>query len=381
MSGIYIHIPFCKQACSYCDFYFVTRQNQRETFTKALVEEIKSYKNTRYTDETVQTIYIGGGTPSLMKASHLGDIFTALNNIFNLQPEEVTIELNPDDVTLDYLNALHQLGITRASMGIQSFNPDLLRFMHRAHTSEHARHCLNLLAQSGFNSFTVDLIYGNPGQTPDMLMGDLETVISFDPPHISAYSLTVEEGTRLGKQVELNRIQPLPEDNVADQFDLTRQILAEAGLQQYEVSNFAKPGKEAIHNSAYWNHQNYLGLGPSAHSFWWDASGKSANRWNNEPNLRSYISGQKKKKKAEFEDLSLKTLAEERLMLGLRTVKGVTVNELQKRYNYTFSDKQKSYLQKMQEKRKIEVGDRIRLSSEGLPIADAITLDLLSLSN
>lgn len=380
MSGIYIHIPFCKQACSYCDFYFVTRQKDRETFVQALIQEIKSHKNTPYTDEPVQTIYIGGGTPSLMAPSQLEEIFTALDDVFSLQTEEVTIELNPDDVTLDYLNALNRLGVTRASMGVQSFNPDLLRFMHRAHTSEHAFQCLDLLARSGFKSFTVDLIYGNPGQTPAMLTDDLETVLSFDPPHISAYSLTVEEGTRLGKQVELNRIKPLPEDDVADQFDLIREILAKAGLEQYEVSNFAKPGKQAVHNSAYWNHQNYLGFGPSAHSFWWNPSRTSAKRWSNEPNLTSFISGQKKKK-VEFEKLSLKTLAEERLMLGLRTVKGVPVNELQKRYNYTFSDKQKTYLQKMQKKQKVELGDRIRLTSKGLPIADAITLDLLSLTN
>jgi len=378
MSGIYIHIPFCKQACSYCDFYFVTRQHERESFTQALVEEIKSYKNTRYTGEPVQTIYIGGGTPSLMPPSQLEEIFDALNDVFVLQTEEVTMELNPDDVTLDYLNALHRLGITRASMGIQSFNPDLLRFMHRAHTSEHAFQCLDLLAQSGFNSFTVDLIYGNPGQTPAMLTDDLETVLSFDPPHISAYSLTVEDGTRLGKQVELNRVTPPPEDDVAHQFDLIRNLLKKAGLQQYEVSNFAKPGKQAVHNSAYWNHQNYLGLGPSAHSFWWHPSRTSAKRWSNERNLKHYIT---KNYTREKENLSLYTLAEERLMLGLRTVKGVPVDELQKRYNYIFSNKQKSYLQKMQEKRKVDVGGRIRLTSEGLPIADTITLDLLSLSN
>ncbi|MBD3617009.1 MAG: radical SAM family heme chaperone HemW [Gracilimonas sp.] len=378
MSGLYIHIPFCKQACSYCDFYFVTRQQHKQDFVDELLREIHHKKDTRFTKDPVRTIYFGGGTPSLLSPKQVESILDAIRTVFDLELEEITLEMNPDDVTKDYLSGLKSSGINRASMGVQTFDPDLLDFMHRAHTSEEALACLEILEASAFKVFTTDLIYGNPGQTLSSLEKDIDTLLQFNPPHISAYSLTVEPQTRLGKQVKLGRILPPEDDTVSDHFDLVVDKLETAGIQQYEVSNYAKPGSEAVHNSNYWNHVNYLGLGPGAHSFWWDENKLSAKRWSNEANLKSYLS-QGWERPFEPEHLNLSALAEERLMLGLRTKKGVSKKELKSRYDFEFNSGQHLCLQKLEEEGKAKTGEQIQLTKEGLKIADTILLDLVTM--
>lgn len=373
MPGIYLHIPFCKQACSYCDFYFVTRISQREHFVNRLVDEIESYRDSKYTDEAVETIYFGGGTPSLLEPRQVGQILDAITNVFDVDAREVTFEMNPDDVSADFLASLKALGITRASMGVQSFQPSLLNFMNRAHTSDEALRCLELLSQSAFDAFTVDLIYGNPNQTIEQLEDDLDRLLKFDPPHVSAYSLTIESNTRLGKQVELGRIAPPEDDKVADHFDLINRRFSEHGIERYEVSNYSRPGREAIHNSNYWQHKNYLGLGPAAHSFWWD---DEAVRWQNERSLRKYLQTEDRSEK---ETLSLNQLAEERLMMGLRTREGVGIKELTRIYDYELSERQLEYLEKSKAEGKAEINGRIKLTDKGIKIADAIILDLVTL--
>lgn len=379
MSGIYIHIPFCKQACSYCDFYFLTRGELRQPFVDALISEIKSYRESKFTEETVRTIYLGGGTPSLLNQRQLESIFTALHEIFDIDSVEVTMELNPDDVTPEYLSKIQGLGVDRASMGVQSFDKKLLEFMHRAHNPEEAFEALKALQQTGFPSFTADLIYGNPGQSNETLERDIDKLLSFDPPHISAYSLTVEPNTRLGKQVQLGRIDPPDDDRVSEQFDLVRYKLAEAGIEQYEVSNFAKPGKEAVHNSNYWNHENYLGFGPSAHSFWWDEDG--AKRWQNQADLKKYLNEEPENYREEEEKLSKHTLAEERLMLGLRTKWGVSEANLNDRYQYNFTDSQQVWIENQVEKGFMKRENAtLKMTSDGLKISDHLVVDLLALS-
>lgn len=377
MSGLYIHIPFCKQACSYCDFYFVTRQEYKQDFVDELIREIHSKKGSKFAQKTIQTIYFGGGTPSLLSPRQIASILSAIHDVFKVEAKEITLEMNPDDVTKDFLSGLKSAGVNRASMGIQSFNPELLDFMHRAHTSEEAIKSLELLHSTGFKVFTVDLIYGNPGQSEEMLMQDIDNILQFNPPHISAYSLTVEPRTRLGKQVELGRIIAPEDDIVARHFDLVVQTLKEAGIHQYEVSNYAKKGSEAIHNSNYWEHVNYLGFGPAAHSFWWEEDHQSAKRWNNPPDLNSYLDGNWEKP-SEIESLNLDTLAEERLMLGLRTTKGVSLTELRKSYEYTFNPAQVNYIERLQEGGKALLDDHLRLTTKGLKIADSILLDLVT---
>jgi len=380
MTGLYIHIPFCKQACSYCDFYFVTKQDQKQQLVDELIKEILSKKNTKFSENNIQTIYFGGGTPSLLSASQVEDILRAINQTFELDLEEVTLEMNPDDVTSEYLSELKAAGITRASMGVQTFDEDLLLFMNRAHTREEALACMDALSSSGMHSFTVDLIYGNPDQGLELLDKDIETLLSFNPPHISAYSLTIEPKTRLGKQLELGRIIEPDDELVSSHFDLVERKLSEAGIHQYEVSNFSKTGYEAKHNSAYWNHKNYLGLGPGAHSFWWDESNKKAHRWNNESSLKSYLD-QGWKIQNEMDELHLPELAEERLMLGLRTIQGVQLEVLKTVYGFSFNEKQKDYLHlKAKEGKLYQDENSLRLSKTGLKISDSILLDLVTLS-
>lgn len=377
MSGIYIHIPFCKQACSYCDFYFVTKTDHQTAFVNALVREIKEKNDSVYSSETIETIYFGGGTPSLLSISEIERILTAIRETFLLDLKEVTIELNPDDVTRDYLAGLKDLGVHRVSMGVQTFDEELLRFMNRTHTADEALKCLEILSSSEINVFTTDLIYGNPGQTEKMLSKDLDTLLKFDPPHVSAYSLTIEPRTRLGKQVELGRLLPPEDDLVERHFELVEEKLKTKNINRYEVSNFAQSGSEALHNSNYWEHKNYLGLGPGAHSFWWKDPEKKAARWENERDLNSYIK-QKQSIQHELEYLDLHALAEERLMLALRTRKGISINELESRYGYSFSEKQHQYLQSKAEENKLILDHSLRLTSSGLKIADALTLDILT---
>lgn len=377
MSGIYIHIPFCKQACSYCDFYFVTKTDQKADFVEKLIEEIRSKKDSVYTNDVFETIYFGGGTPSLLSVSQIEQILEAINATFQCNLQEVTVELNPDNVTADYLAGLKAIGVNRVSMGVQTFDENLLLFMNRTHNSEEALRCLELLRESEINVFTADLIYGNPGQTPQMLEKDLETLLRFDPPHVSAYSLTIEPKTRLGKQLELGRLIPAEDKTIEQHFEIVERMLNEKSIFRYEVSNFAKKGSEAKHNSKYWEHKNYLGLGPGAHSFWWEEDGKAAHRWENESNLKHYLS-QTEFTENKPDQLTLTDLAEERLMLALRTRKGITVQELEAKYDFRLSEAQKSYLLSMKDQGKLHLDDSIRLSSSGLKIADAITLDLIT---
>ena len=378
MAGIYIHIPFCKQACSYCDFYFVTRQHQQQAFVGALVDEILAKKCTRYAKEKIRTIYFGGGTPSLLTPAQIEQVFKALESSFILDIKECTMELNPDDVTKEYLQSIHSLGINRASMGIQSFDDHLLTFMHRAHSSTEAIQSLELLAKEGFNSFTVDLIYGNPNQTIESLNNDLEILTSFNPPHVSAYSLTIEHGTRLGKQAELGKINPLSDEKVTQHVQIVRDSLSDCGIDQYEVSNYAKQGYEAQHNSAYWTHQNYLGFGASAHSFWWEKGSTFAQRWNNIRDIKSYLEGYWKNEN-DMEHLNLHALAEERLMLGLRTRNGVNLQQMKDIYSYYLSKSQLKYLSTQADDNLLKIkNNQLCLTSKGLLIADLIVLDLIT---
>lgn len=376
MSGIYFHIPFCKQACSYCDFYFVTRNELRPHFVQRLCEEIEWLKDSPFVSETVRTIYFGGGTPSLLSPGELEGIFSKLERTFRLEPEEITMELNPDDVTPEYLSAIRRVGVDRASVGIQSFDEGRLRFMNRAHTTEEALRALEWIAGAGFRTFSADLIYGSPGQTTDQLEEDVETLLAFDPPHLSAYALTIEPRTRLGKQKELGRVRPATEESVTAQFERLAQLLRESGIHRYEVSNYSRPGMEALHNRRYWSHENYIGLGPAAHSFWWDKDG--ARRWECGRDLRTFLDSGAGAFCEAPEKLNLIELAEERIMLGLRTVEGVRSDELGERYGYRFGERQLEWIeQKSREGLLRYDGEKLRLTSSGLAITDYLVAGLI----
>ena len=437
MSGIYIHIPFCRQACSYCDFYFVTRDRLIPEFVDALICEVNAvtvHGGSPFPSDPVRTLYIGGGTPSRLSATHIRRLFAALHERIDLsQLEECTIEVNPEDVSPDWLSEVRDMGATRLSMGIQSFQPELLDFMHRAHSADQAHRALENVKAAGFATYSVDLIYGCPDQTTAQLQADLDHLMTYRPPHISAYSLTIEPKTRLGKRAALGRLAPAGDDDVATQAQMIRDTLAAGGIFRYEISNYSEPGHEALHNSAYWSHENYLGLGPAAHSFFWKAGSDYASRWQHPPDIHAYsrtvrspnyragapdaISGTPshqiqahqtlshesqtpgtlprmmrpgEKRSPEtlpqktqshetisLETLSLETLAEERLMTGLRTIRGVDPGELQSRYRYSLQPSQRRQIDEFRKKGLLEPEDPLRLTKDGFQLADAITLRLI----
>jgi oxygen-independent coproporphyrinogen-3 oxidase len=378
MSGIYLHVPFCKQACSYCDFYFITRSQFIPKYVDGLIGQISQLGDSEFSDEAFSTLYIGGGTPSRLSSEHWKHIFEALHSAFDISEiAECTMEVNPDDVSADYLEKLYDSGVNRLSMGVQSFNQDLLDLMHRAHNAREAEKALELIQESPFENFTVDLIYGNPGETDDVLESDIETLLSFHPPHVSAYALTIEPKTRLGKLYEKGRLLLPEDDQVVRQASVVQQKLEKSGIQRYEVSNYARPGLEAVHNASYWKHDNYLGLGPGAHSFWWENDRKLARRWINKADVKSFIDHPMKKTEEEL--LDLESLAEEYIMMRLRTVAGLDLVQLRERYDYLLSESQKKYLKRAEENGLVlKAGNVVQVTRRGFDVADRLTLDIIT---
>ncbi len=267
MAGIYLHIPFCKQACHYCNFHFSTSLKNKDTLLEMLKQEIRLQKN--YLENApIETVYFGGGTPSLLSADEINQIFDVLNQYHTISSDaEVTLEANPDDLSATKLMSFRQTPINRLSIGVQSFSEADLRYMNRAHNAEEAKNCIQLAQNLGFQNLTVDLIYGSPTTSDAQWLENLETVVGFDVPHLSCYCLTVEPDTALGRFVEKGKVAPVSDAHGAKQFETLMFFLKEKGYEHYEISNFAKPNQYAKHNSNYWAGVSYLGLGPSAHSF------------------------------------------------------------------------------------------------------------------
>ena len=429
MPGLYLHIPFCTQACSYCDFYFVTQKTLVPAFVESLCKEIRSWKG-GFGASPVETIYFGGGTPSVLSREQLGSIFNAIHETFDVQAEEITLEANPEHITREFLKMVCNIGITRLSMGVQSFDSMILSKMHRAHDREQAQNALKLIKEHTpeLQSWSADLIYGNPGQSLEMLEADIEQLLSFDPPHISTYSLTLEDRTRLNKEVELGRTKMPDQDRVAEHAELVSRRLHETGYEHYEVSSYAKPGHRAVHNHRYWNQVEYLGFGPSAHSFLWESwcvsnrdvremaqkpamalkpAEATAIRWAQPRDLKQYLSKDfeqwqslvlqsvehglqshttqsLKAVELEIEPLTLRDLAEERIMLAFRTRDGLTTKELRDRYRMELSETHLAWLEQKQREGLIEFSDnertsRISLTEKGLVIADHLTVQFISI--
>jgi oxygen-independent coproporphyrinogen-3 oxidase len=274
MSGIYVHIPFCKQACVYCDFHFSTLNNNRDAMVKAIVEEAKLRQE--YLDVSkIDTLYFGGGTPSILSVESINWLIEELSKIFDLQSNvEITLEANPDDLSPEYLEELSQSRINRLSIGVQSFKEEDLRFMNRAHSAEESLRSIELLPHFGFDNYTIDLIYGLPNQSLEDWQWQLAFLEKYKVPHFSAYALTVEEKTVLHHQIEKGEVS-LKEELALDHFKALQDFAIDSGFNHYELSNFCRPGFKSKHNTAYWESKSYLGLGPSAHSF----NGKSRS-WN-----------------------------------------------------------------------------------------------------
>jgi len=373
MSGIYIHIPFCKQTCSYCDFHFSTSLRSKDEYISALIREIELRKNYLGKNLLIETIYLGGGTPSLLSGEELNRIFDTLFETFRISRNaEITLEANPDDLTKTKLLELKLSPVNRLSIGIQSFFDDDLKLMNRAHNAAQAKQCIKESLQAGFENITVDLIYGTPGLTNEKWKKNLRTVFDFSIPHLSSYSLTVENKTPLESYIKKGEIKPVDEEQSAEQFLILMEETAKNGYEQYEISNFAKPGFYSLHNSNYWNGTKYIGLGPSAHSY----NGKSR-QWNVSNNFRYIKSITENIIPCEKEMLTKRQKFNEYIMTGLRTSTGINLEIIEKEFGkyflYPFIPVVSRYFL---EGKILYKENRLILTTEGKLIADRISSDL-----
>ena len=334
MAGIYIHIPFCKKACHYCNFHFSTQTEYIQEFTHALVAEIKLQKN--YLTAPIETIYFGGGTPSLLKKAELEMIIEALKANFNLVPHfEFTIEANPDDINPVIAADWLALGVNRLSIGIQSFQAASLAWMNRAHSVEQSHAAIKIVQAAGFKDISADLIYGTPYLSDEDLMADIVTLIQYKVNHISCYALTVEEKTALHSMITKKQIEDIDTTKQARQFEIMVEALTAAGFEHYEISNFAMPGARSKHNSNYWNQVPYLGLGPAAHSFNGDQR-----QWNIANNSLYFQSIKNKLVPFELENLSLTQKFNEYMMISLRKSEGFSTHYIKD----VFGEKYEAYV-------------------------------------
>ena len=321
MPGIYIHIPFCRQACHYCNFHFSTSMKLKNGFLEALLNEISLQKNFLRA-EVIETIYFGGGTPSLLSAEEIKTILEDIRSNYEVVAEaETTLEANPDDITFEKLTSWKQAGINRLSIGIQSFFEEDLKWMNRAHNAAQAEKCLGLAYDAGFDNLSIDLIFGAPTLTDSNWKYNVEKAISFNITHLSCYCLTVEPRTPLEKLINKKKLDGINSEDQARQFLLLLDWLSRAGYEQYEISNFCLPGKRSKHNSSYWLGKKYLGLGPSAHSF----DGNSR-RWNVANNAIYIQSLQKNIVPFEMEILTPAQKLNEWIMTSLRTKEGLKLD-------------------------------------------------------
>ena len=323
MAGIYIHVPFCKQACTYCNFHFSTNLGLQNDFTAALLKEIE-LRHPYLQGERVETIYFGGGTPSLLTKPALQQILNSISRHFTIDSNpEITLEANPDDMDPGLLQDWKKSGINRLSIGIQSFFTEDLAWMNRAHNSDQSLRAVKQAKNAGFDNFSLDLIYGSPGLTDEKWTENLNKVISMEPAHISCYALTVEPKTALYKMIKTKSVDDVDPEIQARQFLAGIQKLEAAGFEHYEISSFAKPGKRSRHNSSYWQSKKYLGLGPSAHSF--DGTSRQWNISNNALYIKSLTSGELF---FESEKLLPRDLLNEYIMTSLRTTEGLDLEHV-----------------------------------------------------
>lgn len=333
MAGIYLHIPFCKTFCNYCDFYSITDQDLLDDFTEAILKEA-GIQSDYLSGEKVRTIYFGGGTPSLVPPEVIGRILKRLGSLYDITDNpEVTIEVNPDDVRPGYFSSLIVNGVNRVSIGVQSWDDARLKYLGRRHSSKQSEGALKLAFNEGVNNVSVDLIYGITGMTADDLRSDLEKTFSFPVKHLSAYHLTIEEGTRFGKMKKQGRLNEVGEEESIAMFTTLSAECAKRGFIHYEISNFALDGFISRHNSAYWKQTPYLGLGPSAHSF-----NQYSRQWN-VSNVRKYLSSIKKGEiPCEKEELDRVTMFNEYVMTSLRTMWGIDLSYVEEMFSKELSD-------------------------------------------
>ena len=372
-AGIYIHTPFCRVKCMYCDFYSVADKDfEMPSFFDALLKEIKLCE-TDTNNWTIDTIFIGGGTPSLTDPRHIEKLIRTLESKFDLSNvTEFTMEANPGEAPAERLKAFYDLGVNRLSMGVQSLEPDLLQFLTRIHGPEAVFKTFDGARKAGFDNINCDLIFNIPGQTMDIWKRDLQTIIDLNPEHLSCYSLTVEEGTQLYQYVNRGKVTMPSDDQSADLYLWTQSIMAKNGYEQYEISNWSKPENECRHNLHYWEIDPYLAFGPSAHGF----DGKI--RFSNIRNLDGYIKnlGDGKSPRQDHYELSDKDRTNEMIGFGLRINNGVNLNQIPESFREAVNQSIIDNHSKWDDYLVIK-DDRIKLTSAGFAFADGIAVDLM----
>ena len=373
MAGIYIHIPFCKKRCIYCAFFSTTQSEKKSAYVQALCKELEIRKN-YLGGEIIETIYLGGGTPSQLSQEELTQVFTYIYKVYQVKEDaEITLEANPDDLSREYVNMLRQLPINRISMGIQTFQEETLKLFHRRHTARQAVEAFQRCREAGFHNISIDLMYGLPGETLETWETDLQQAIKLHPEHISAYHLIYEEGTTLWKLKEQHQVEEANEDLSVTLFSTLIDKLTQAGYQHYEISNFSLPDLHSRHNSSYWTGKKYLGCGPSAHSF------NGISRQWNVASLNKYIEAIKQGKlDYEIEELDLYTRYNDFVLTSIRTCWGMSLTNLRT----MFGDEIYHYCLRMA-KSHIREGvleiceDVLKLTRKGIFVSDGIMSDLM----
>ena len=378
MAGIYIHIPFCKSRCIYCGFYSTTSLELRQRYVEAICREME-IRNER--SEIIDTVYLGGGTPSQLTIEQLRQLFIYINKVYPLTPNispltpEITIEVNPDDVTIEFAVALKQLPINRVSMGIQTFNDQRLQFLHRRHTTQQAITAIDTLRQAGFQNISIDLMYGFPGETLSDWEADIDAALALKVEHLSAYCLMIEEGTPLRQWITNNGQWIMDEELERTMYEMLIDKLTAAGYEHYEISNFARKGFRSRHNSSYWNGTPYIGLGAAAHSY----DGRSRS-WN-VADINTYIKGIEQGKRIfEEELLDDDTRYNDTITVALRTKEGIDLSLLSKKYQDYCMKNARRYLNDGLLELSA-VGDSqsptLHLTRRGLFVSDMVMSDLM----
>ncbi|MBT1702682.1 radical SAM family heme chaperone HemW [Chryseosolibacter indicus] len=372
MAGIYIHIPFCKQACHYCDFHFSTNTSMRNEMVRSIVQELKLQQ--QYLDnEPIETIYFGGGTPSLLSNEELFAILDVIYASYHISTQpEITLEANPDDLSKDKLTHLYQVGVNRLSVGVQSFNDEILKFLNRAHDGTTATESIKTARDIGFNNISIDLIYAIPGLDNNEWINNIMLAVALKPQHISSYSLTIEPKTAFGNWLAKGRLTAVEDDLAALHLEILVEQLANHGYEQYEVSNFALSGYYSRHNSSYWKQKKYLGVGPSAHSY------NGITRQYNVSNNAFYIKSIKKDiVPFQLEQLSRADHINEYLLTTLRTSWGCSLDYLKSKFEYDLMNHHAPYLSNLLEnKLAVLQNNHLTLTKSGKLLADKISSDL-----
>ncbi len=371
MAGVYVHIPFCSQACYYCDFHFSTSLKTKDRVVNSIITEISCQK--KYLSTEIETIYFGGGTPSILSAELIQKILNKIKKTFKCQNRaEITLEVNPEDVTIQNVRDWISIGVNRFSLGVQSFRENDLQYMNRAHSKKQSLKSLEILCNSSITNINVDLIYGFPRLTNVAWEKNLKMLLAFKVPHISCYSLTVEKNTPLYSYIKKGKYQPIQLKQASRQFMITREILMKSGYEHYEISNFSYPGFGSRHNMNYWNKTHYLGLGPSAHSF-----NGITRQWNIKNNIKYCQKIEMQEPFFEIEELTHKNIINEYILTSLRTSKGMKMSFFMNKIKSNELFRIQKQIKQLENNKLINhKNDIISLTEAGMLLADSISAHL-----